>query len=157
MEHLLGGNDGLVGPVVPHPVAVAETPGDALLRFAALVVALPVAGTVEHDRFDDGDQLRPLARVDEFVLDGREREQRLPKGKGEAGPDLQDRPVVFDQPGQVRRGLVVGRVRLEHQLGLGVDHVTQLRCEFAPVVDNLQVVELDGRLHDNGDDSRPHR
>jgi hypothetical protein len=43
--------------------------------------------------------------VDEFLLDTGQGEECLAEGEGEPGADLEDRPVVLDEPGERGAGL----------------------------------------------------
>ena len=115
-----------IGPVVAQPVAVAVAAGGALGERVALVVALPVLRLGEHSALDDLDQVRPGRPRDELDLDHRQGEQRLAHREGQGGTDLEDGPVVFDELAQLLRPLVVGRVRLEDQVVLGVEDAAQL-------------------------------
>src|SRR5665647_834837 len=65
----------VVRPVVAQPIAVAETPRDALFVGAALVVTLPVARAGQHPSFDDVDQVGALLSRHQFVFNLGQREK----------------------------------------------------------------------------------
>lgn len=153
-ESLLGRDDLRIADVVADAVAVAEAAGDTPLVRGAVVVALPVPGLLDHAAFDDLGEVR-AALVDEFLLDTGQGEECLAEGEREPGADLEDRPVVLDEPGERCAGLVVGGVGFEDYRRLAVEDVLQLGGAAAVVVDDLLVVELDARLGDERADARP--
>jgi hypothetical protein len=61
-------------------------------------------------------QPRAISGRDRFRLDRVERPQRLAQGEGDARPDLEDREVIAHQRRKRRRGLIVGRMRLEDEM-----------------------------------------
>ena len=63
--------------------------------------------------------------------------------------------MVFDEFAELRGPLVVGGVRLEDQVVLVVEDASQFGGGVALVVDDVEVVELDAGLHDQGDDAGP--
>ena len=109
----------------------------------------------QHAALDDLDQIRLRRARRQFRLDPGEREERLSHRERQGGTDFQDGPVVLDELAQLRRSLVVGGVRLEDQVGFGVEHVPQLGGGAVHVVDDVEVVEFDAGLHHQGDDPRP--
>jgi hypothetical protein len=63
--------------------------------------------------------------------------------------------VVLDERPKLFGALVIGRVRLEDEVVLGVEHGAQLHGRVAAVVEHVDVVELDSGLHHQGDDAWP--
>ena len=89
------------------------------------------------------------------ALDGGERPQRFAQRERGARPDFENGEVIAHQRGEVVRRLVVGRMRLEHELRIALDAGLQLARLVRLVVDHLVQVELDAGLDHQRDHARP--
>ena len=90
-----------------------------------------------------------------FPLDAIERPHRLTQRECDCGPYLQDREVIAHQGAEGPFGLVVGGVRLEHEVGQIVEALAEVSRLFRPVVDDPVVIELHPGLHHETDDAVP--
>ena len=94
-------------------------------------------------------------RADPFALDRVEPPQRLAQRKRQCRTDFQNGEVIPHQGGERGRRLVVGRVRLEHQARILLDHPAERARLLRHVIDDVAMIEFDARLHHDRDDAIP--
>ena len=143
-----------VRPVVADAIAEAVLQVERLAAPVAIVTA-PVARIGAHDVEHDFAQAGTAPRPGSSLLDRVERPQRLAQREGRAGPDLEDREVVAHEraagsPASGSRSNAPRRRTADRG-----DERAQCARLRRLVVDDLVMIELDARLHDERDHARP--
>lgn len=112
----------------------------------------PVAGFVKHHFVDHLHHATARLRGDQLIFHLGEGKDGFTQGKGERRADFQDGEVVANQRAISPAGLVVGGVRfVDHR---GTFDPCGKRFRFLRLVMNdLRMVELHPRLHDDSDNS----
>src|SRR6478672_3439927 len=98
-------------PVIAYAVAEAVLLIEADLRRTSRVVLLPVARIGRHGSEHCFAQAGTTLRRQPLALERRQRPQGLTQREGQCRPDLEDGVVTLHERAQVRRSLVVRRMR----------------------------------------------